>query len=64
METPLSPLEFLRRSRRLYPDREAVIDEDLRLTYSRQGRTQQPKSYVHSFANAWHTSKSLSRSRL
>ena len=29
METPLSPLEFLRRSRRLYPDREAVIEEDL-----------------------------------
>ena len=34
METPLSPLEFLRRARRLYPDREAVVDEDLRLTYS------------------------------
>src|SRR5579875_1461994 len=33
METPLTPLEFMRRSRRLYPDREAVVDEDLRLTY-------------------------------
>jgi fatty-acyl-CoA synthase len=33
METPLTPLEFSRRSRRLYPDREAVIDGDLRLTY-------------------------------
>ncbi len=38
METPLSPLEFLRRARRLYPDREAVIDEGLRLTYSEFGR--------------------------
>jgi len=37
METPLSPLEFLRRARRLYPDREAVVDEDLRLTYSEFG---------------------------
>jgi fatty-acyl-CoA synthase len=33
METPLTPLEFMRRSRRLYPAREAVIDGDLRLTY-------------------------------
>lgn len=38
METPLSPLEFLRRARRLYADREAVIDEGLRLTYSDFGR--------------------------
>src|SRR5579859_449853 len=38
METPLSPLEFLRRARRLYPDREAVVDEGLRLTYSEFGR--------------------------
>ena len=38
METPLSPLEFLRRARRLYPDREAVVDEDLRFTYSEFGR--------------------------
>ncbi|HYY88983.1 MAG TPA: long-chain-fatty-acid--CoA ligase [Chloroflexota bacterium] len=33
MESPLSPLEFARRTRRLYPDREAVVDGDLRLTY-------------------------------
>src|SRR5213593_548957 len=38
METPLSPLEFLRRARRLYPDREAVVDEELRLTYSEFSR--------------------------
>src|SRR5947199_2325979 len=38
MKTPLSPLEFLRRARRLYPDREAVFDEGLRLTYSEFGR--------------------------
>src|SRR5215472_1862885 len=34
METPLTPLEFMRRSRRLYPDREAVVDSDLQLTYA------------------------------
>ena len=33
METPLTPLEFARRARRLYGDREAVIDGDRRLTY-------------------------------
>src|SRR5437660_6103922 len=33
METPLSPLEFARRSRKLYPEREAVVDGDLRLSY-------------------------------
>src|SRR6267378_3871102 len=33
METPLTPLEFARRARKLYGDREAVIDGDLRLTY-------------------------------
>ncbi len=33
MELPLSPLEFARRARRLYADREAVVDGDLRLTY-------------------------------
>jgi hypothetical protein len=26
METPLSPLDFARRARRLYADREAVVD--------------------------------------
>ncbi len=34
MEIPLTPMEFARRARRLYADREAVIDEDLRLTYA------------------------------
>jgi fatty-acyl-CoA synthase len=33
METPLTPVDFMRRSRRLYPAREAVVDGDLRLTY-------------------------------
>src|SRR5258708_33671619 len=33
MDLPLTPLEFARRARRLYPDREAVVDGDLRLTY-------------------------------
>ena len=34
METPLTPLEFARRARKLYGDREAVVDGDLRLTYA------------------------------
>ncbi len=33
MEVPLSPLEFARRTRRLYAGQEAVVDEELRLTY-------------------------------
>src|SRR5579871_4587324 len=33
MRSPLTPLEFARRARRLYPEREAVVDGDLRLTY-------------------------------
>jgi len=33
METPLTPLEFMRRTRRLHGSREAVVDGDLRLTY-------------------------------
>src|SRR5256885_96387 len=33
METPLTPLESARRSRKLYPEREAVVDGDLRLSY-------------------------------
>ncbi len=33
MEIPLTPMEFARRARRLYADREAVVDGDLRLTY-------------------------------
>src|SRR5437588_2694613 len=34
MELPLTPLEFARRSRRLYADREAVVDGELRLTFA------------------------------
>ena len=33
METPLTPMEFARRARRLYPEREAVVDGALRLNY-------------------------------
>jgi len=33
VETPLTPLEFQRRARALYPDRECVVDGDTRLTY-------------------------------
>ncbi len=34
MEVPLSPLEFARRTRALYGDREALVDGALRLTYA------------------------------
>jgi fatty-acyl-CoA synthase len=34
METPLTPLEFARRARKLYSEREAVIDGEMRLTYA------------------------------
>src|SRR5262245_10089003 len=34
METPLTPLEFARRARALYPDRDALVDGALRLTYA------------------------------
>lgn len=37
MEVPLSPLEFLRRARKLHAAREAVVDGDLRLTYRQFG---------------------------
>ena len=33
MEIPLTPVEFGRRARRLYAEREAVVDGELRLTY-------------------------------
>ena len=33
METPLTPLDFMRRARKLHARREAVVDGDLRLTY-------------------------------
>jgi fatty-acyl-CoA synthase len=34
METALTPLEFMRRTRRLHGDREGVVDGDMRLTYA------------------------------
>ena len=34
MEVPLTPLEFARRARKLYPEREVLVDGDLRLTCS------------------------------
>src|SRR3979490_913788 len=34
MELALTPLEFGRRARRLYAEREAVVDGELRLTYA------------------------------
>src|SRR5476649_2409638 len=34
MEVALTPLEFARRTRALYPDREAVVDGAIRLTYA------------------------------
>src|SRR5262245_45190146 len=34
METPLTPLEFARRTRLLYAQREAVIDGDMRVNYA------------------------------
>jgi fatty-acyl-CoA synthase len=37
METPLTPLEFARRARKLHTSREAVVDGDLRLTYAQFG---------------------------
>jgi fatty-acyl-CoA synthase len=37
METPLTPLDFARRARKLYGHREAVVDGDLRLTYAQFG---------------------------
>ena len=33
IDVPLSPLEFMRRARRLYGSREAVVDGDVRYTY-------------------------------
>jgi fatty-acyl-CoA synthase len=33
LEVPLTPLEFMRRTRRLHPNREAVVDGESRLTY-------------------------------
>src|SRR5258708_20615645 len=33
MQTPLTPVDFARRARKLYANREAVVDRELRLTY-------------------------------
>jgi fatty-acyl-CoA synthase len=38
MEVPLTPMDFLRRARKLYPDREAVVDGRERLTYAKLGQ--------------------------
>ena len=38
MRMPLTPLDFMRRARRLYADREAVVDGNLRLTYEQFGQ--------------------------
>src|SRR5580692_2653996 len=38
MRTPLTPLDFMRRARRLYAGREAVVDGDVRLTYEQFGQ--------------------------
>jgi fatty-acyl-CoA synthase len=37
VELPLTPLDFARRARKLYGEREAVVDGDLRLTYEQFG---------------------------
>ena len=37
METPLTPLDFARRARKLHGAREAVVDGELRLTYAEFG---------------------------
>src|SRR5438105_7267487 len=34
METPLTPLEFARRARKVYPEQTAVIDGDSRWSYA------------------------------
>jgi len=34
METPLTPLDFARRARKLYGEREALVDGELRMTYA------------------------------
>ena len=34
METPLTPMDFARRARKLYGGHEALVDRDLRLTYA------------------------------
>ncbi|WJL96777.1 AMP-binding protein [Microbacterium sp. ET2] len=46
LDTPLTPLRFLERALEVHPDRLAVVDGDLRLTYADFG------SYVRRFADA------------
>jgi fatty-acyl-CoA synthase len=49
METPLTPMDFARRARRLYADCEAVVDGDVRLTYAEFGdRTDRWSSVLQS----------------
>lgn len=38
MELPLTPLDFLTRARRLFPDRVGVVDGDVRMTYAEFAR--------------------------
>jgi fatty-acyl-CoA synthase len=38
METPLTPMDFLRRARKLYGNEEAVVDGETRLTYAQFGK--------------------------
>jgi hypothetical protein len=50
METPLTTLEFARRTRKIHARREAVVDGDLRLTY---GAFLKHRSLVFCAAGAW-----------
>jgi len=52
METPLTPLEFARRARKLYADREAVVDGSLRRTYQEFFDRARPPGAFQS--PAWH----------
>ena len=48
MELPLTPLDFLTRARRLFPDRLAVVDGDDRWTYSEFAeRCDRQARYLH-----------------
>ena len=42
METPLTPLEFMRRTRKLYANREGVVDGQQRWTYGTTWSPAQP----------------------
>ena len=48
MEIALSPIEFANRARRLYADREAVVDGDLRFTYRELDRCDRWSSALQS----------------